>query len=62
MMKQDLRMGDHPIAWTRCVGRGRSFYSAIGHRPQTYSDPTYRTMLESAIGWAVRRKACAPRP
>ena len=60
MMKQDLRMGDHPIAWTRCVGRGRSFYSAIGHRPQTYSDPAYRTMLESAIVWAASRKTCKP--
>jgi type 1 glutamine amidotransferase len=60
IMKQNLRMGDHPIAWTRCVGRGRSFYSAIGHRPQTYSDASYRTMLESAIAWAAAGKACAP--
>lgn len=59
MAKQDLRMGDHPIAWTRCVGKGRSFYSAIGHRPETYSNPTYRIMLESAIGWAARKGPCA---
>ena len=30
----DLRMGDHPIAWSQCIGKGRSFYSAIGHPGQ----------------------------
>ncbi len=48
---QNLTMGNHPIAWTRNVGRGRSFYSAIGHRPERYSDPIYRLMLEQAIIW-----------
>jgi len=38
---QDLRMGDHPIAWIHCLGEGRSFYSAIGHRPESYSEPHY---------------------
>lgn len=51
---QDVRMGaDHPIAWTRCVGAGRAFYSAIGHRPETYSDPHHVTLLEQAIAWAA---------
>lgn len=50
---KDLRMGDHPIAWTRCVGRGRSFYSAIGHRPENYSDPNSIALLEGGIAWAT---------
>jgi uncharacterized protein len=50
---QNLTMGDHPIAWTRCVGNGRSFYSAIGHRPETYSDPKYQRLLEDAIVWTA---------
>jgi type 1 glutamine amidotransferase len=50
---QDLHMGDHPIAWTRCIGQGRSFYSAIGHRPETYSEPHYVKLLEQAITWAA---------
>lgn len=53
MAGQELRMGqDHPIAWTRCVADGRSFYSAIGHRPETYSDPRHRKLIEDAILWA----------
>ena len=57
---QDLRMGDHPIAWTNCIGKGRMFYSAIGHRPETYSEPHYVALLEAAIDWAAvsGKKAC----
>jgi len=59
-MGQNLRMGDdHPLAWTNCIGKGRMFYSAIGHRPETYSEPNHVTLLESAITWAATAKqAC----
>ena len=51
-----IAMGaDHPIAWTRCVGKGRAFYSAIGHRPETYAEPNHLTMLEQAIKWSGNR-------
>ncbi len=61
-MGVDLRMGkDHPLAWTNCIGRGKMFYSAIGHRPETYSQPQYVTLLESAIGWAAdKTQSCKP--
>lgn len=55
-----LAMGDHPIAWTRCVGKGRVFYSGIGHRPETYADPHYVTMLENAVTWASSRRSACP--
>ncbi|MDF0540877.1 ThuA domain-containing protein [Sphingobium sp. H39-3-25] len=60
MMNQDLRMGDHPLAWTNCVGKGRMFYSAIGHMPETYGQPQHVALLEDAITWASdRRTSCA---
>jgi len=53
----DIRMGkDHPIAWSKIIGRGRSFYSAIGHVPETYVQPQHRKMLEDAIAWAMAGK------
>ncbi|GGC16763.1 hypothetical protein GCM10011494_39570 [Novosphingobium endophyticum] len=55
-MQGDLSMGDHPIAWTNCYGKGRTFYSAIGHMPETYSEPHHVALLESAIRWASNRK------
>lgn len=52
-----LRMGDHPLAWTNCIGKGRIFYSAIGHLPESYSQAQHVSLLESAIGWAANRNA-----
>jgi len=50
---ENLHMGDHAIAWTRCIGNGRSFYSAIGHRPESYNEPHARLLLERGIAWAA---------
>lgn len=58
----NLRMGDHPIVWTRCVGKGRAFYSAIGHRPEIYSDVNYLRLLENAIRWTASRGTACGRP
>lgn len=50
-----LRMGaDHPVIWKHCVGRGRVFYSALGHTAQSYAEPDYRRVLEHAVAWAAR--------
>jgi uncharacterized protein len=50
----NITMGaDHPIVWTRCVGNGRSFYSAIGHRPQVYAISHTQKLIEDAVPWAA---------
>jgi hypothetical protein len=51
--KVDLRMGNHPIAWTQCIGKGRSFYTAIGHRPESYSEPNTNRLIEQGLTWAT---------
>ena len=51
--KKDIRMGDHPIAWTQCIGNGRSFYTAIGHRPEGYSEPNTNKLIEQGVAWAA---------
>jgi len=49
-----LRMGeDHPIAWSRCVGQGRSFYTAIGHLPEVYQNKQNLLLLKNALIWTV---------
>jgi type 1 glutamine amidotransferase len=56
-MGKSLAMGaDHPIAWSRCIGAGRMFYSAIGHRPEMYGEAIYRRMLTNAVDWAASRQ------
>ena len=49
--EMDLRMGDHPVIWTRCVGKGRAFYSALGHQAAAYASPEYRSVLRGALSW-----------
>jgi type 1 glutamine amidotransferase len=44
---------DHPIVWKRYVGRGRAFYSALGHTASSYQEPPHLKMLEGAIAWAA---------
>ncbi len=57
MFGRNLAMGaDHPIAWWHCVGKGRVFYSAMGHKATAYSEPEYRQMLHGAIDWALGRE------
>ncbi|WP_229802629.1 ThuA domain-containing protein [Halioglobus pacificus] len=50
---RDLSMGDHPIYWARCVGKGRAVYSALGHNADAYDNPPMRQLLDNALRWAI---------
>jgi type 1 glutamine amidotransferase len=50
--ERDLRMKDHPVVWSRCIGRGRALYSTMGHWAEAYETPNYARLLENAIEWA----------
>ncbi len=54
-MERDLRMpgGDHPMVWHHCVGRGRAFYSALGHQAKAYDEPEMEALIEGALAWAL---------
>ncbi len=57
MFGQDVRMGkDHPMVWWHCVGKGRVLYSALGHKPEYYSEPNHIALLKGAISWAMRQE------
>ncbi|HEX7855188.1 MAG TPA: ThuA domain-containing protein [Sphingobium sp.] len=59
MFGTDLKMGaHHPLAWWHCVGRGRVFYSALGHQPESYTEPLHRRLLQGAIDWTMTGQAC----
>jgi type 1 glutamine amidotransferase len=44
-----------PLAWTRSYGRGRVFYTALGHEEAVWRDPRYQQMLTNAILWTMRK-------
>jgi len=46
--------GDYPQAWYRTFGKGRSFYTALGHRDDIWSnDPVFRAHVLGGIRWAL---------
>jgi type 1 glutamine amidotransferase len=57
---RDLAMGDHPIVWSHCPGRGRAFYSALGHAAETYERPEHALLLEGAVAWAAGAEGGCP--
>jgi type 1 glutamine amidotransferase len=45
---------DHPISWKRLVGEGRMFYTALGHRPEQYSDARFQQHVLGGLQWAMQ--------
>jgi uncharacterized protein len=45
--------GDFPVAWARNFGRGRVFYSILGHDADNWDNPALSTMYFEAIRWAL---------
>jgi uncharacterized protein len=49
-----VRGGDYPQAWSRTYGKGRSFYTSLGHRDDIWSnDPVFRAHVRGGIRWAL---------
>jgi type 1 glutamine amidotransferase len=44
---------DFALAWTREFGKGRSFYTALGHEPDVWRDPRFQQHLVGGIRWAI---------
>ena len=44
---------DHPIAWFHQYQGGRAFYTALGHTPETFSEPAFVSHLLGGIRYAA---------
>eukprot|EP00903_Cladosiphon_okamuranus_P004064 g4062.t1 len=42
-----------PTTWARAEGKGRVYYTAMGHRPDVWTSETFRNMLVGAIKWTT---------
>jgi type 1 glutamine amidotransferase len=56
--------GDFAVAWAKTYGKGRVFYSTLGHVPENWDDPRLQTMYTEAIKWALglTKAEATPRP
>jgi type 1 glutamine amidotransferase len=49
-----VKGGDYPQAWSRSFGKGRSFYTSLGHRDDIWStDANFRAHVTGGIRWAL---------
>ncbi len=42
-----------PLAWTRAYGKGRVFYTALGHEESVWRDARFQTLMHNAALWAI---------
>ena len=56
--------GDLPLAWARMYGKGRVFYSSLGHATETWDNRDVAQMYFEAIKWCLGLTAgdATPRP
>jgi type 1 glutamine amidotransferase len=53
---QGHTMGDdHPIIWYHEFDGGRSFYSGLGHTPESYTEKEFVEMIRKAVEWAGKK-------
>ncbi len=57
-----LKDGDVPLAWAKMYGKGRVFYSSLGHDAKTWDNPDIQKMYFEAIKWALRLTDANPDP
>lgn len=52
----------YPNTWARMHGRGRVFYTALGHREQVWASPSFQGMLLGGISWTLKNTDAAAAP
>lgn len=47
--------GDFPVAWTKQYGKGRVFYSTLGHSRELWDAPWLQQMYFEALRWTMEK-------
>jgi hypothetical protein len=45
---------DYPVAWAHLAGKGRVFYTTMGHTAEMWKDATFQQMLFGGVRWATK--------
>ena len=46
---------NYPETWAHLYGKGRVFYTSMGHREDVWENPKYQGLLLGALDWALGR-------
>ena len=50
------RVGYHPNTFSYELDGSRTFYTALGHTPESYAEPAFMGMIQRAIEWTANRR------
>jgi len=53
MTGEPYQRAPYPMTWARMENKGRVFYTAIGDRPENWSNPFFLNLLGGGIRWAI---------
>ena len=45
--------GDYAVAWCRAFGKGKVFYTSLGHRDDVWNNPVYQQHIEGGVLYAL---------
>ena len=55
MKDKNFGMGkDHPVAWYRTTGKGKTFYTSVGHNASAWKQDAFVKMLENVVVWSSK--------
>jgi len=55
MMIREHEGGYEPYSWSRRQGKGKVFYTALGHDERTWIQPEFQDLIARAISWTAGR-------
>lgn len=53
MTGEDYKRPPYPATWARMHGKGRVFYTSMGHRDDVWTNPTFQSVFLGGISWAI---------
>ena len=53
---------DYAVAWCQEVGKGRTFYTSLGHRKEVWADKRFQDHLFGGLNWTVQRASGDAKP
>lgn len=63
MGKTKLKKPYHvPVSWVKEYGKGRMYYTNLGHNPETWTNPQFLEAMTGGIKWVLRQEEGSGEP
>jgi type 1 glutamine amidotransferase len=53
MKGPEYKRGPYPATWARTYGKGRVFFTSMGHREDVWTNPKFQGLLLGGVNWAL---------